>query len=60
MHAGALFLVVGFKSWFEFKVVCCLIWFGERIWKCKRKRKKKKDNQTTPATAAGPARLSAC
>jgi hypothetical protein len=25
MHAGALFLVVGFKSWFEFKVVCCLI-----------------------------------
>jgi hypothetical protein len=24
MHAGALFLVVGFKSWFEFVLDCCL------------------------------------
>jgi hypothetical protein len=47
-----LFLVVGFKSWFEFKVVCSLIGLEERFGNVKEKEKKKENNQTAAAQPA--------
>jgi hypothetical protein len=46
-----LFLVVGFKSWFEFKVVCSLIGLEERFGNVKEKEKKKRKqpNRRSPA-----------
>jgi hypothetical protein len=38
MHAGALFLVVGFKSWFEFVLDCCLNKFRIGFEKKRRKQ----------------------
>jgi hypothetical protein len=43
------FWVFGFKPWFEFEFVCCLIWFGERIWNEKEKGKKRRRSKTAAA-----------
>jgi hypothetical protein len=57
MHAGALFLVVGFKSWFEFEFGCCLNKFANR--NLKKKRERNPNHRSSPACfpyrpSAGP------